>query len=232
MEEFLGTWGYLGIIIWTFFEGETVVIIAGFLASQGVMDPWLVMLSGLFGSFCGDQIYYYIGRRYGTPLLARWPTLRGKIDWAFTLLRKYETAFILSFRFIYGIRNVSPFVIGISGVPRLRFLALNLAAAAIWANAFTFGGYFLGHALETYLGEYKFHALGGFVALAVVVGVVQWLRTRRQLRRMAKGAPVSPSDSDDEGDGGALALAPGATAVGGCQSSGNAAELRLQSQPG
>ncbi len=231
MEEFLSTWGYLGIIIWTFFEGETVVIIAGFLASQGVMDAWLVMLSGMFGSFCGDQIYYYIGRRYGTPLLARWPTLGRKIEWAFRLLRKYETAFILSFRFIYGVRNVSPFVIGISGVPRLRFLLLNLIAAAIWANAFTFGGYFLGHALETYLGEYKFHALGAFVALAALVGVGQWLRTRRQLRRIAKDTPPCASDSDDDGDGGALALAPGVTATGDCRSSGNAAECRLQPQP-
>jgi membrane protein DedA with SNARE-associated domain len=158
--------------------------VAGFLASQGMMDAWLVMLSGFTGSFCGDQIYYYIGRRYGTPLLARWPTMRKKIDWAFRLLRKYETGFILSFRFIYGIRNVSPFVIGISGVPRLRFALLNLVAALIWANAFTWGGYYLGHALESYLGQYKFHAVGFFVALAAAFGLRQWLRTRRQLRQL------------------------------------------------
>lgn len=186
MEEFLSTWGYLGIIIWTFFEGETVVIVAGVLAAQGIMDPALVMLSGLAGSFCGDQIYYYIGRRYGTPLLARWPTMRKKIDWAFTLLRKYETIFILSFRFIYGIRNVSPFVIGISGVPRLRFFILNFIAAVIWANAFTWGGYFIGQALETYLGEYKFHVLGGVVAVFAVIGLVRWLKTRKQLRTIDK----------------------------------------------
>lgn len=188
MEEFLSTWGYLGIIIWTFFEGETVVIVAGVLAAQGIMDPTLVMLSGLSGSFCGDQIYYYIGRRYGTPLLARWPTMRTKIDWAFKLLRKYETIFILSFRFIYGIRNVSPFVIGISGVPRLRFFILNLIAAAIWANSFTWGGYFLGQALETYLGEYKFHVLGAVIAVFAAIGTVRWLKTRRQLRRIEKEA--------------------------------------------
>lgn len=198
MEEFLGTWGYLGIIIWTFFEGETVVIVAGFLASQGIMDPWLVLASGLTGSFCGDQLYYYIGRRYGTPLLSRWPTMRKKIDWAFRLLRKYETGFILSFRFIYGIRNISPFVIGISGISRLRFLVLNLIAALIWANAFTWGGYFVGHALETYLGAYKFHALGVFVAIAAGFGLFQWLRTRRQL----KSIPSTADDSDEDGDGG------------------------------
>lgn len=204
VEEFLSTWGYLGIIAWTFLEGETVVIVAGVLASHGLMNPWLVMLSGLIGSFCGDQLYYYIGRKYGTPLLDRWPTMRHRIDWAFRLLRRYETAFILSFRFIYGIRNVSPFVIGISGVPRLRFAILNLIAATIWAASFSFGGYFLGHALESYLGEYKFHALGAFVAIAAGIGLFTWLRNRRQLRRLAdtqgtgeaakEPAPTTPAD--------------------------------------
>lgn len=170
---------------WTFLEGETVVIVAGVLASQGLLDVWLIFLFALTGSFCGDQMYFYIGRRYGTPLLDRWPTMRGKIDWAFRFLRRYETAFILSFRFIYGIRNVSPFVIGISGVSRLRFFVLNLIAAAVWASSFSFGGYFLGHAMETYLGKYQYHALGGFVAVAVGFGLYSWMRNRRQLRSLA-----------------------------------------------
>ncbi len=200
MEEFLSTWGYLGIIVWTFLEGETVVIVAGFLGSQALMNPWAVMLSAFFGSFCGDQMYYYIGRRYGTPLLARWPTMRKKTDWAFKLVRKHETVFILSFRFIYGVRNVSPFVIGISGVPRLRFALLNLVAAFIWANAFTWGGYFLGHALEKWLGEYKFHAVGVFVLGVSAFALYKWLRTRRQLTQLreAESAQAGAVRAEDD----------------------------------
>lgn len=188
MEEFLkewGSWAYLIILVWTFLEGETVVIVAGLLASQGWFEVWMIWTCALAGSFSGDQMYYYIGRRYGTPLLDRWPTMRSKVDWAFRLLRKYETVFILSFRFIYGIRNVSPFVIGISGVPRLRFFVLNLIAATIWASTFAFGGYYLGHALEGYLGDYKYHALGGFVGLLALFGLYSWMRNRRQLRHLA-----------------------------------------------
>lgn len=188
MEEFLkewGSWAYLIIIAWTFLEGETVVIVAGILASQGWLDVWAVFLCALSGSFSGDQMYYYIGRRYGTPLLDRWPTMRSKIDWAFRLLRKYETVFILSFRFIYGVRNISPFVIGISGVSRLRFFVLNLIAAIIWATSFSFGGYYLGYAMENYLGEYKYHALGAFVGAAVAFGLYSWMRNRRQIRNLA-----------------------------------------------
>lgn len=197
MEEFLkewGSWAYLIIMAWTFLEGETVVIVAGILASQGWLDVWGVFLCALSGSFSGDQMYYYIGRRYGTPLLDRWPTMRSRIDWAFRLLRKYETVFILSFRFIYGVRNISPFVIGISGVSRLRFFMLNLAAAIIWATSFSFGGYYLGYAMENYLGEYKYHALGGFVGVAVAFGLYSWMRNRRQIRNLA--ASKEPDGAD------------------------------------
>ena len=198
MEEFLkewGSWSYLIIIAWTFLEGETVVIVAGILASQGLLDVWIVFLSALGGSFTGDQMYYYIGRRYGTPLLDRWPTMRSKIDWAFRLLRKYETIFILSFRFIYGVRNISPFVIGISGVPRLRYFILNLIAAIIWATSFSFGGYYLGHAMESYLGEYKYHALAGFVGAAAAFGLYSWMRNRRQIRNLADKQDAANADA-------------------------------------
>jgi len=198
VEEFLkewGSWSYLIIIAWTFLEGETVVIVAGILASQGLLDVWIVFLSALGGSFTGDQMYYYIGRRYGTPLLDRWPTMRSKIDWAFRLLRKYETIFILSFRFIYGVRNISPFVIGISGVPRLRYFILNLLAAVIWATSFSFGGYYLGHAMESYLGEYKYHALAGFVGAAAAFGLYSWMRNRRQIRNLGEKQDAANADA-------------------------------------
>jgi membrane protein DedA with SNARE-associated domain len=200
VEDFLrewGSWAYLIIMAWTFLEGETVVIVAGVLASQGLMDVWLILLFALTGSFCGDQMYFYIGRRYGTPLLERWPTMQGKIDWAFRFLRRYETAFILSFRFIYGIRNVSPFVIGIAGVSRLRFFVLNLIAAILWAGSFSFGGYFLGDAMEKYLGKYQYHALGGFVAVAAAFGLYSWMRNRSQLRELAAKQEMEAAASSE-----------------------------------
>ncbi|WP_185961260.1 DedA family protein [Telmatospirillum sp. J64-1] len=183
MQEFLSTWGYLGIIGLTFLEGETVVILAGIAAYQGYMDISLVMASAIAGTFCGDQLYYYIGRRYGTPLLERWPNMRKRVDWVFRILRKYETAFILSFRFLYGVRNVSPFVIGMSGVSRLRFGGLNLLAAMVWAAAFAFGGYYFGHALEKFLGEHQTDVLFGLGGLALVAGGLSWLRNRYKARK-------------------------------------------------
>ncbi len=193
MEDILQTiltqYGYLlypVILVWTFIEGETVVIITGAIASEGKykISVELLALCAFAGSFCGDQLYYYIGRRYGTPLLNRWPTLGKKIDWAFHLVKTHPTMFILSFRFIYGVRNIAPFVIGISGVPRLRYAFLNFLAAMLWAHSFAWGGYWLGRALENWLGDNKWYMLGGFVVLAALLGTWGYCRQKKKLHAL------------------------------------------------
>lgn len=189
IEELLSSYGYFAIIVITFLEGESVVILAGMAASMGMMDLPLVIAAAVGGSFCGDQLYYSIGRRFGAPMLDRWPGLKGKTAWAFKLVRNYETPFILSFRFIYGVRNISPFVIGMAGIPRLRFMALNFVAATLWALAFSFGGFYFGRALESLVGEHKVVVLGVLAAVAVVFGIWHGLRKRRKMRQTA------PADS-------------------------------------
>lgn len=176
---------YPFITAWTFVEGETVVIVTGVLASEGRFNisVELLALAALTGSFFGDQLYYYIGRKYGTPLLARWPGLTARVEWAFDAVNRTPALFILSFRWIYGIRNFAPFIVGIAGVPRVKYLVLNFIAAAIWAHCFAWGGYLLGRKLEEWLGDSKWFVLFGFVLVMIAFGVFGALRGK------AKSAP-------------------------------------------
>lgn len=190
------------VLVATFVEGETIVILLGAAKSAGELpiNVELLALAAFAGSFCGDQLYYLIGRRYGAPLLNRWPTLGHKIEWAFQLVKDHPTLFILSFRFIYGIRNIAPFVIGISGVSRLRYLVLNFIAAMVWAHSFAWGGYWLGKALEHWLGDNKWYALLGFFALALVVGAIGYTKQKRKLKALeakeqAEGVCAAPSST-------------------------------------
>ncbi|MBI5119957.1 MAG: DedA family protein [Rhodospirillales bacterium] len=186
---------YVVVVVWTFLEGETFIIVLGYLAQEGAynIDIWKVMLFALLGSFIGDQFYFYIGRIYGQPLLKRWPGMEKKIAWAFHMVRDHQTIFILTFRFIYGVRNISPFVIGMSGVSKLKYFILNLIAATVWANAFAWGGYFLGVAMGEWLGEYKFHILGGFVALFLLL----WFRSTMK-RRKDQQAAIDEAPAPEE----------------------------------
>jgi len=188
-----GPFFYLIAFVWTFLEGETVILCAGFAAAQGLLDPFLLTAAAWLGSFTGDQCYFWVGRRCGIPLLGRYPRWRHSVDTALHWVERYNTGFILSFRFIYGVRNVSSFALGLSAVSWQRFLKLNFIAAGLWATSFVAAGYFLGHAWRTMLGDFarsfSIAMLAAFVAICVgMVLLHRWQRRRFTLPPGAKPA--------------------------------------------
>src|SRR3954462_374758 len=173
---------YVIAFIWTFLEGETVILFAGFAAAQGLIDPLLLLTAAWLGSFAGDQCYFWLGRQFGVRLLDRFPRWRHGVDAALHWLERYDTGFILSFRFIYGVRNFLSFALGLSAVRWDRFLRLNFLAAGLWAASFVAVGYFLGHAFSTAvnIANWLGYALLG-VFVTVAGGI--WLLHRRHRRR-------------------------------------------------
>ncbi len=117
---------YLITLVWTFLEGETVVLFAGFAAAQGLVNPALLLGAAWLGSFAGDQCYFWLGRHFGVRLLGRFPRWHRGVDTALHWLERYDAWFILSFRFIYGVRNFSSFALGLSAVRWKRFPAAEL----------------------------------------------------------------------------------------------------------
>lgn len=149
MIEFLTEHGptlaYIILFLGSLVEGESVVLSAGFLAYTGFLRLDYVMMIAFFATVTADQSLYYVGRFYGPGLLARHPKWQDRTAKIFRLLNKYSVGFILTFRFIYGIRTLSPLVIGTSGIPIRRFTILNFIAAVIWTVLSCSGGYLLGY---------------------------------------------------------------------------------------
>ena len=80
---------------------------------------------------------------------------------------------ILGFRFVYGLRSVTPFVIGMSRVRAIEFVALNIVSAAVWANTIGGLGFLFGHGVELILGDIKRYEIALFL-LIVLTGIVLW----------------------------------------------------------
>jgi membrane protein DedA with SNARE-associated domain len=184
-----GAYFYLIVFIWTYLEGETIVLFAGFAAAQGLLRPEPLILAALLGSFAGDQTYFWLGRYFGQAVLRRFPRFRRGVDAALHWIERYSTGFILTFRFIYGIRNVSSFALGLSAIGWRRFLWLNLVAAALWAVSFVALGYFLGHAMRKALPEIAQSVRLSMLAGLVVVAFATWLLHRLQRRRKFQPPP-------------------------------------------
>jgi membrane protein DedA with SNARE-associated domain len=144
LTELLHRYGYVVILLGTLVEGETILLMGGFAAHQGYLElPW-VMLAAFVGSLSGDQLAFFAGRHYGPRLLERFPRLRKGVEHGRSLLLRRGTLLLLGFRFVYGIRNVTPLAAGLSEVPVARFVTLNALGAALWSVSVGSAGYAFG----------------------------------------------------------------------------------------
>lgn len=173
-------YGLLAVFIGSLLEGETVLVLAGFGAHRGYLDFTTVVVVALLGAVLGDQFYFWLGRRHGQTLLARWPRRAAAIGRALDLVERHPVKIVLAMRFAWGLRTAMPIAIGMSGISRMRFLLLNLVSAALWAPVVAGAGWVFGEGLTRHLGDIQrieHWAIAALVAIVVLAHVLQrWWR--------------------------------------------------------
>jgi membrane protein DedA with SNARE-associated domain len=172
-EYLIQTYGYYALVMGAFLEGETVLVIAGFAAHRGYLELPLVILIASAATIALDQLLYFMGRIYGQDFLQKRPALYSRSLRFRKLLQRYQTLVIVGFRFMYGMRIVAPFVIGMSGIRVKRFLLLNMVSGLIWSAVFSCGGYCFGAALELVMGNIRQHELQLMLVIALL-GTLLW----------------------------------------------------------
>jgi membrane protein DedA with SNARE-associated domain len=184
LESLIARYGYAAVLIGTFLEGETILVLGGFAAHRGLL--WLpgVMLAAFVGSLLSDQLFFLLGRWRGAAWLARFPQWQPGVERVRTLLNRYHTALILGFRFLYGLRNVTPFALGLSDIPIRRFVLLNTLGAAVWAVVVALLGWYLGEAAKQMLGHVQRYERAVGVAI-VAAGLALWIWHHVAARRRA-----------------------------------------------
>ena len=174
VEQVVAQYGYPALIVGTFLEGETILIVAGFAAYQGYLKLSWVILAAFIGSLSGDQLYFLLGRLKGRPFLQRRPTWQIQAARVERLLDRHGTWIMLGFRFMYGLRTITPFVVGISGIRASRFVILNTAGALLWAITVGCLGFSFGVVAETMLLNIR--RIEGWIVLGMLgVGAVAWV---------------------------------------------------------
>jgi membrane protein DedA with SNARE-associated domain len=195
MEQLIEHYGYLGVLIGTFLEGETILILGGFAAHRGYLALSGVILCAFGGSLLSDQLLFYLGRHHSRFLLRRRPQWEPRIVRLKAVIHRYRIPIILVFRFWYGLRMVTPFTLGMSMVRWSQFVILNMIAAILWAVVIGYAGYLFGQALETLLGDLQSYEMLILTVLALI-GVMVWgLRRWKKMRRVGSdnGNAGSPS---------------------------------------
>ncbi len=181
---FLESGAFIGLVA----PGEFAVVFGGFVAGQGVIDPFLLAFVVATAALAGDLVSFVIGRRLGRGFIERHgPRVgldRGRLTALEGFYERHGGKTIVLGRFVGFARALSPFVAGASRMPFLRFLAFDLPAAAIWSATFVLIGFVFWESFDTVLRVARRGnlALSG-VVLALAGGFLLVRRLRSPERR-------------------------------------------------
>jgi len=189
IQQFLSTYGYLAVLVGTFFEGETLLLIAGFMAWQAhgdgspALNMPLIITCATIGATAGDQLYFYLGRYHREWVFRRFPKLRQKAKKVYGWVESHPDLLIIGSRFAYGFRIATPLVLGTSRIASWRYSLFNLLGAILWALLIANAGYFLGNMMERLLGDLRMlrkYIAGGILLIGLGLWLLHRFRTRRE----------------------------------------------------
>jgi undecaprenyl-diphosphatase len=163
--------------------GETALILASVLASQGKLNVFAVLAIGIAAAIIGDNIGYWLGRKLGRevleapgPLQHRRKTVIAAGDRFFN---KHGGKAVFLARWVALVRVAAAWLAGINKMQFSHFFAWNALGGITWATTVVLVGYFGGQAAADAITKYGLIAAVVLVAGIVVVVVVAKYRERR-----------------------------------------------------
>ena len=146
VENLVIKYGYLMVLIGSMIEGEFIILLASKYSADGLLNIYIVFIMVLLGSVITDQLFFILGYKYGRNIIERFFSIRMKnfADKIIRIAKDHETLYSLSFRFILGIRTISPLVLGMTNMSKRKFTILNIIAGLVWSAITCISGYKIG----------------------------------------------------------------------------------------
>jgi membrane-associated protein len=168
--------------------GETALVAAAILASQGKLEIWLVILIGITSAIVGDNIGYLLGRRYGRSVfMAPGPFLHHRVHairYGDGFFKRHGAKAVFIGRWIALVRFSTAWLAGINRMPFKRFFFWNALGGITWGITYGLVGYYGGKAAAHVLAQAGLVGLAVMVAMFVAFAIV----VRRRERRMTEGS--------------------------------------------
>lgn len=166
-----------GLLVGFFFPGDSLLFTAGFLASQGYLDIWILTFGCFLFAVAGDSVGYYIGSKLGPKLFTKKTSLifnQKHLDRAQKFYDKHGGKTIILARFVPVIRAFAPVVAGAGQMGYKKFVTFNLVGGIIWAIGVTLAGYYLGSLIPD-VDKYLLPIIGLIIFASILPAVHQIL---------------------------------------------------------
>ena len=187
----IGSMGYPGIVALMALESsffpfpsEVVVTPAGYLAAQGNMNLWLVLLAGVAGSLIGAVFNYWLALRFGRPFFERYGRYllvsQASLEKADLFFERHGHISTFIGRLLPGIRQYISLPAGLTRMNFGIFCLFTALGAGIWVTVLALLGFWFGRNQELIM-PYLHRATAGMVVCSILlVGVYLFWRRKKE----------------------------------------------------
>lgn len=175
-----------GLFIGFFLPGDSLLFTAGFLASQGFLNIWILLIGTFVCAVVGDSVGYAFGRKVGPMIFKREDSLlfhKDHLQKAHKFYEKHGGKTIILARFMPIVRTFAPIVAGAGNMHYRTFLVFNVIGGFLWAIGMTLLGFFLGRVIPG-VDKYLLPIIAAIIFFSILPGIIHfgkdWLRRRKE----------------------------------------------------
>lgn len=190
--ELIKTAGYIGLFgivfaesglfIGFFLPGDSLLFTAGFLASQGFLNIWILMGVTFIGAVLGDSVGYWFGKKTGNKIFTKEDSLffkKDNIQKAEEFFKKHGPATIILARFVPIVRTFAPILAGVGTMRYKTFLSFNIVGGALWTIGVSLLGYFLGNLIPN-IDKYLLPIILLIIVISVLPNIIHLIKSRKR----------------------------------------------------
>lgn len=180
-----------GLFFGFFFPGDSLLFTAGFLASKGILNIWILLPLTFVAAVLGDNVGYWFGKKVGPRIFTREHSLffnKHHVEKAQAFYEKHGKKTIILARFVPAVRTFAPIVAGVGEMHYQTFFSFNIVGGFLWGIGVTLIGFFLGSLIPD-VDKVLFPIIGVIILLSISPGIVQFLKSsenRRKLKHLFK----------------------------------------------
>jgi len=189
-----------GLLIGFFLPGDTLLVAAGVLASQGALPIEWTIITIATAAIVGDNVGYTIGRYSGKRLFTKKDGILFRqeyVERAQKFYDKHGGKTIILARFIPIVRTFAPIVAGVGKMPRGKFFAYNVIGGIIWATVLPLLGYWIGSKIPE-IGKYLEYAIVAVVLLSILPAVYHIIKEPKARQNLLSAMRKIKADDKSE----------------------------------
>lgn len=182
---FLIVFAETGLIIASFLmpflPGDALIFTIGLLAQEGSLNIYLVIPLLIFAAILGDNLNYYVGKRFGDYIMNSEKDFfikKKHLEKAKDFFDKNGKNSIIIARFVPVIRTIVPFLCGSTKVKYSTFLSFSMIGAFLWVGVIGLLGYNLGKI--QWVKENLDYMIWGIIILANIPLIKQLLFSKKK----------------------------------------------------